>query len=732
MQFCRVKYSILKDNTMKSLLTILLLFFITANCLSQTIISGKVTDKTGLSLPGSNVFIKGTYEGASCNAEGLFRFQSHKTGNQVLVISMIGYEKQEKPISIIGKEVTIEIKLNETYNQLNAVVITAGSFEASDERKAVTLKPIDMLTTASAAGDIYGALRTLPGTQQVGDDGRLFVRGGESYETRTYIDGMLVQNPYNSKVPDVPSRGRFSPSLFTGTVFSTGGYSAEYGQAMSSALILKTEGLAPKTITGISLYTLGAGLNHTERWKNSSLSVSSEYFNLQPYYSLIKQVIKWDKAPESLANSIIFRQSIGKNGLLKVFSSSSNRDLQLQYPDDTKPGSTIPIRIRTTNDYVNTTFTAPLSNKTFLMTGAAWSYNLDRKNIDSSRLNESDKNFQARISINHHFTNRLGLKTGIELTSEQFKQDYYNSLDLKNYKTGYNENISAGFIETEYAPVNKLALRAGIRTEYSSLLQKSNLMPRLSMAFKTSDNGQISLAYGTFYQSPTSTSLRFTHQLGFEQANHYILNYQVSKNDRLFRIETYYKEYLHLTRFTIENIPDPLAYNNLGHGYAKGIDLFFRDQKTIKNLDYWLTYSFIDSKRIYKDFSQLATPSFISSHNASAVVKYFSLKLHTMVGLTYSFASGRPYLNPNSTVFMDDRTKSYNDISMNLSYLTNFFGNFTIVYCSVSNVFGFNNVYGYHYSKVADGNGQFKQQEIAPDAKRFAMIAVFISLEKKK
>jgi hypothetical protein len=717
---------------MKSIAILFLMFVALVNCEAQTVISGKVSDKSGQTLPGTNVFIKGSYDGASCNADGMYRFQTRKTGEQVLVVSMLGYEKQEKPITITGKEIITDIKMIETYNQLNAVVITAGSFEASDEKKAFTLKQMDILTTASAAGDIYGALRTLPGTQQVGEDGRLFVRGGESYETRTYIDGMLVRNPYNSQVPDIPSRGRFSPMLFTGTVFSTGGYSAEYGQAMSSALILKTEGLAPKTITGISLYSMGAGLNHTKRWTNSSLTVSYEYFNLQPYFNLVKQQVKWDKAPQSGTANIIFRQAIGKNGLLKVFSSSESRDLQLQYPDDTNPGRTMPIRIRSTNDYVNTTFTTPLSNKTFLMAGTAYSYNLDRKNIDTSRLKETDKSFQARVCIDHHFTNRLGLKTGIEITSEQFNQDYFNSLDHKDYLMGYNENISAGFVESEYAPVNKLALRVGVRSEYSSLLQKSNLMPRLSMAFKTSANSQISLAYGTFYQDPDATSLRFTHQLGFEQANHYIINYQVNKNDRIFRVEAYYKDYLQLIRYTLLNNPDPLTYNNLGHGYAKGIDVFFRDQKTIKNLDYWLTYSYIDSKRLYNDFTQTATPSFISSHNANAVVKYFSVKLQTMVGLTYSFASGRPYLNPNSTSFMSDRTNNYNDVSMNLSYLTSFFGNFTIIYCSVSNVFGFNNVYGYHYSTIADANGQFTQREIAPDAKRFAMIAVFISLEKKK
>ena len=410
---------------MKNLFFLTLILFAVLNSVAQTIISGKVSDKSGQTLPGANVFIKSTYDGISSNAEGLFRFQTKKTGEQVLVISMMGYDKQEHKILLTGKEIQFDIKLKEAYNELSAVVITAGSFEASEERKSITLKPLDIVTTASAAGDIYGALRTLPGTQQVGEDGRLFVRGGESSETRTYIDGMLVQNPYGSKVPDIPSRGRFSPMLFTGTVFSTGGYSAEYGQAMSSALILKTEGLAPKTITGISLYDMGAGLNHTERWENSSLAASVNYFNLQPYFNTIKQNVKWDKAPESKDGSIIFRQKTGKNGLIKLFASSSSSDLKLQYPNDTMPEGTMPIRIKNKNDYINTTYSTPLGTRTTLLAGTAWSYNNDFKDIGSDRLDETDKSFQARLSIHHNFTNRLKLKTGVELTSEKFKQDYF-------------------------------------------------------------------------------------------------------------------------------------------------------------------------------------------------------------------------------------------------------------------------------------------------------------------
>jgi hypothetical protein len=59
-----------------------------------------------------------------------------------------------------------------------------------------------------------------------------FVRGGEANETQTFVDGIRVAQPYNATIGNVPTRGRFS-FLFSGIAFSTGGYSAEYGEALS-------------------------------------------------------------------------------------------------------------------------------------------------------------------------------------------------------------------------------------------------------------------------------------------------------------------------------------------------------------------------------------------------------------------------------------------------------------------------------------------------------------------
>ena len=90
----------------------------------------------------------------------------------------------------------------------------------------VILRPLDIVTTAGSQGDIYGALQTLPGTQPRRIRKDFFVRGGDA-EAKTLIDGIEVANPYFSSVPDVPQRSRFSPFMFKGTNFSTGGYSAQ-------------------------------------------------------------------------------------------------------------------------------------------------------------------------------------------------------------------------------------------------------------------------------------------------------------------------------------------------------------------------------------------------------------------------------------------------------------------------------------------------------------------------
>ncbi|MEI2740430.1 MAG: TonB-dependent receptor [Chitinophagaceae bacterium] len=204
---------------------------------AQVIIKGMIKDNKSRPIAGVSISIKDSYDGGTSDSTGKYSFKTTEKGEQILVISSIGYKTIEQKINLSASPVVFDATLKEEISELTAVVLSAGTFEASDrKRAAAVLDPIDIVTTASANGDITGALKTLPGAQQVGESEGLYVRGGTAAETKTFIDGTLVNNFFYSSVPNIAQFGRFSPFIFKGTVFSTGGYSALYGQALSSAL----------------------------------------------------------------------------------------------------------------------------------------------------------------------------------------------------------------------------------------------------------------------------------------------------------------------------------------------------------------------------------------------------------------------------------------------------------------------------------------------------------------
>ena len=175
-------------------------------------------------------------------------------------------------------------------------------------------------------------------------------------------------------------------------------------------------------------------------------------------------------------------------------------------------------------------------------------------------------------------------------------------------------------------------------------------------------------------------------------------------------------------------------YSNKGTGFAKGIDLFWRDGYTIKNLEYWLSYSYIDTERDYKNFPKQATPSFVADHTISFVTKYWISDWKSQIGFTHNFSTGRPYNNPNEsmsdvTKFMNGKTKSFNNLSFNWAYLLT---QQKILYFSVSNVLGTQNVFGYEYAQSPDANGVYNRREIVPTADRFFFLGFFWTISDNK
>jgi hypothetical protein len=712
---------------MKPQLLILVFIFTSGIAFSQNTISGSVIDSHGKSLPGANVYLEGTYSGSSTDANGIFSFSHSENGAFTLLAEFIGFEDFNQAISLNGKPVNINIELKEAFNQLNAVTITAGKYGSGEGEKVVVMSSLDVVTTAGALGDVTGAMQTLPGTTTNGKSGKLFVHGGTGNETGTYIDGVYVARPYTSSAPNMAVRGRFNPFMFSGTAFSTGGYSAEYGQALSSILSLNTIDMPVEESLNFSIMSVGADAAGTKMWKSGAITASVNYMNLKPYMELVPQNYLWNKQPEAMGGAISLRQKTAKNGFLKVYATADQSNLSQYLPAQGENQPTSPLDLTNNNFYINTSWRGMINPGWVVKTGGSYTYNKDIYQKNSGKLIESLNAGHLKATAKHEFSDRIHLLIGTEYFYKNFTQRYSTLAFAQDSLIQYTDNKGVAFAELEVFTSSRFVINGGLRFEYSNYFNKSILAPRLSTAYKFSDGSQLSLAYGWFYQDPINMLMINNPSLSDERSDHLILSYNKNWNGRILRVETYYKLYKNLVKYESDGFKR-YNYSNAGNGYATGFDIFYRDNKSIKNGQYWISYSFLKSERNFIDYPSAAVPTFVSTHTVSVVYKHWIQKLRSQISATFQYGSPLAYNNPNTSEFNGGRLPSFKTLNMSWSYL---FKQHVIFHFSVSNIPGFNNVYGYNYAPIPNREGVYKSNEILPAAKRFFFIGCFITLSKK-
>lgn len=716
---------------------------------AQVVVKGTVKDSKANPIAGASISIKDSYDGATSDSSGRYSFKTFEKGAQVLVISFIGYKSYEQQIKVENGPITIDVVLKQEVTELTAVVLSAGTFEASDrKRAAAVLDPIDIVTTASANGDITGALKTLPGAQQVGESEGLFVRGGTAAETKTFIDGTLVNNFFFTSVPNIAQFGRFSPFLFKGTVFSTGGYSALYGQALSSALILESIDLPDQSSAnlGFSVIGINGGYQHLAKNKMSSWGGSYSYTNLAPAFAIIKQRQDYSTAPAYHGADANFRIKTSKTGMLKYYGYYSNNELAFTTNSIDSLGYLDKFKIHNTNMYHNLSWKENLPNKWKIFLGTSYTNNTD--DIDAGMQNTSKndvllsglefKKFGVDNEGNY-FNGKLVLEKKLKgLSALRFGSEYnfsndkvvYTAYDGNKYPATVKEQIKSLFAEGDLYATNDLAVKAGVRFEHSSILNKANIAPRLSLAYKLGKGTQASLAYGIFYQNPERRYLPSPNELAFMKATHYIAQFQRSLNQQTLRAELYYKKYDNLVKTGVIGFTEA-AINNNGFGDAKGFELFWRDKKTIKNFDYWISYSFLDTERDFLNFPFAITPNFAAKHTASFVTKKFVQKLKMNFNASYNYSSGRPYYNigfDGTNYKFNDRgtVPDFHNVSFAINYLPKIgktdAKSFAVYVLQVSNIFNIKQTFGYQYSY----NG-YRKEAIVPTSRMFVYIGAFIS-----
>ncbi|GAA4949850.1 TonB-dependent receptor [Algibacter agarivorans] len=228
----------------KIIFTLLCVFSISAT-FSQTDISGTVKDKAGVPITGANLLIVGSSSGATSDFDGNYSFSSSLEGTQTVKISYLGYESQEKVVTLEGSPINLNFVLQEGGNALDEVVLTASATFRSQKETPMSISSIKQREiTKLSANSQADIIRSIPGITAEGGGGEtatnVFVRGlpsgGQYVFNPLQYDGMPLMSTFglNSSAHDVYAR----PDIgFKGVEFVRGGAAVLYGAGSVAGII---------------------------------------------------------------------------------------------------------------------------------------------------------------------------------------------------------------------------------------------------------------------------------------------------------------------------------------------------------------------------------------------------------------------------------------------------------------------------------------------------------------
>lgn len=707
---------------MKKILLIILVL-ISVNIHSQMVVKGIVRDIRNMPLGYANISVEGTIEGTTSEEDGRFELETSEKGTIVLKVAMLGYEEYKSPVNLPCKD-SLHIILKPNVQGLKEVTISSGGFRLKGGSSMEQKNAVELVTVAGSEGDLYKSLGMLSGVQVAGIDGKLLVRGGDSRESQTYIDGMHVMSAYTTMPENTSARSRYSPFLFEGMSFEQGAYSSEYSQGLSSVLPLTTKDKSEDTKVGAEFLTVGLGAGGTKAWKKMSTSFNFSYTDMGPYSDVFNPKERnntWTKPYRSLAGQNQFRFSLGKYTTLKTYATYSKTRFNMiekaPFQDSKRD-----LGMNEDNLYLNSTFKTRTDGGVNFFAGGAFSYNNQAINggkvaFDKVGIKESEVHLKSKLS--KRFSNLYKLEGGIEAFINKYDFTYR---DTSLFKDDLSHTITGVYVSNDFIITPNLFLNASLRAEYTSVNKSWNLLPRIALNYE-SKGLTLLAAYGKYQQLADKDYLLFNHKLDATDCQQFIAGAYYRYGMKTFRVELYHKKYDNLV--TGSNY----QYRAGGKGFSNGVDIFLNDRKFLDKWEYMISYSYNNSKRQYGVYNEAVSPTYSTKHNAGISLKYDLFKYKTFLGITNRFASGRPYHDPNKNGSMNAETKPYYSLDLCATFLVH---PRLIIYTSASNVLNKTNVYGYSYSEKRNENGRFDRIAKVPYQNQFFLVGFFLTIGGKQ
>jgi len=633
------------------LIAVIFLSFIYSNA-----ISGFINDETdGEPIAFSTVTISyldsdKILRGTSTDIDGYYILTNLNPGEYQLNISIIGYGLYEELITIVQKNLRINISLFPEAINLNEINVSSERtrFEEKVEisRINITSKEIKMIP-AFVEPDIFRTLQYFPSVSSANDfNAALIVRGGSPDENLILLDGTQIYNPYH--VGGIFST--FNANLISDTEFLAGGFPAQYGNRLSSVLSITSkegnskEGKLPKNwkikkywdyndikadVSLLSSKISAQGPIYKGSWIFTGRRTYFDKFvsaynsmrgNDNPFvYYFWDTHLKIQTTPLKY-NKFIYSQFNGSDNLSVNISAEDFPSVNFDWNwiNSTKslawnffPNSnyTVQTMLSTTEYNFDVGFELDFSSieqdvdeycdslgevsddTTFI---ADLTYDLDNKVKDIS-LNQDIKVF-----INDNLDMEFGWES--KLLEMNYVEEFAGQ---QTYKNDENPRINSAYIKSLYKPIPIISFDLGLRVSKSSYYNKTLFDPRIGLKYMATSDLALKLMWGKFTQfmftiNQDEELLRlvdFWQAIGEDQlpqANqHYVfgLEYWISDGNT-FTLETYYKPYSRLYDISVvyTDITDESSFFTEGKGENWGIELLYQFNKN--KINGWLGYSY--------------------------------------------------------------------------------------------------------------------------------------------
>lgn len=247
-------------------------------------IQGLVTDEKNEPLEFVSVRIAGTAIGATTGLDGKYTISAPESDTIRVIFSCIGYEESKRRLLSPKGDVTVNVKMQPKSYELKGVEITDIQKQTGSLQK---INPNSGKLAPDASGSsVEGLLSTIAGVSSGNEMSSQYnVRGGSYDENLVYINGIEVYRPQLVSSGQQEGLSIINPDMVGAIGFSTGGFSAKYGDKMSSVLDITYkqpeafEGAVSASLMGGSL-TLGSSSRrftqlHGIRYKSNASLLSS-------------------------------------------------------------------------------------------------------------------------------------------------------------------------------------------------------------------------------------------------------------------------------------------------------------------------------------------------------------------------------------------------------------------------------------------------------------------------